>query len=190
MFDLITAKNRLGIADATQDAEITAALSASLAVAEAYCKRRFNYAKETESVYHDDKGYLFLERYPIDTVERVAAEGHTGVKYKVNSPAGYLDLHGRYGFEEVNVTYSGGYKILPDDLLVALWAIFDGVWKAHFTSGGATAPGGAIESVSLTGVGTVRFGSGGSSAAGGAPMAAAIPSMASAILSNYKRYLA
>jgi hypothetical protein len=190
MFDLATAKARLNIVGMLQDTELQAALAASLAVAEAYCKRRFNYAEETESVYHDSKGYLFLERYPIDHVTAVDAEGHTSVKYKTNKTAGYLDLHGRYSFEEVNVKYGGGYVTLPDDLLVALWSIFDGIWKAHFTSGSGTAPGGAIESVSLTGVGTVRFGKDGSGGATGAPMAAAIPSIASAILSNYKRYLA
>ena len=186
MFDLATAKTRLNIVGFTQDVEIQAILDASLAVAEAYCKRRFNYAEETESIYHDSKGYLFLERYPIDVVETVTAENHTNVKYKTNSPAGYLDLHGRYTFEEVNVKYKGGYSVLPDDLVIALWGIFDGIWAASQGSSGPTA--GAIESVSLTGVGTVRMSTGASTVSSGS--SGAIPAMATAILSNYKRYMA
>ena len=185
MFDLATAKTRLNIVGAVQDAEIQAALDASLAIAEAYCKRRFKYSSETESVYHDSKGYLFLERYPIDHVTTITAEDHNAVKYKINKTAGYLDLHGRYSFEQVDVVYTGGYKVLPDDLIVALWAIFDGVWKSQ-TGGDGTV--GAIESVSLTGVGTVRMGSGNSGIAG--VSSGAIPDLATAILSNYKRWLA
>ena len=185
-FDLTGAKARLGITDNAQDVEITAALDASLAIAEAYCKRRFKLQGSVETVVHDSAGYVFLDHYPIKTISSIVSENHTDVKYKINKNAGYLDLHGRYNFEEMEVHYEGGYPTLPDDLVVALFAIFDGVWASAQGNSGPTA--GAIESVSLTGVGTVRMSTGASASTSGS--SAAIPSLALAILSNYKRYLA
>ena len=186
-FDLATAKTRLNITGTTQDAEIQAALNASLAIAEAYCKRRFSFAAEVAHYYHVEAGYLFVDRYPINSVTSVVRDnGQSNIKYKVNKSSGFLDLHGRYSDEELQVTYSGGYATLPDDLVIALWGIFDDVWASTQGSSGPAA--GAIESVSLTGVGTVRMSTGASTASSGS--SGAIPAMATAILSNYKRYMA
>jgi len=187
-FDLAGAKLRLNITDTTQDVEIQAALDAALSIAEAYCDRKFAYAAEEAHYYHVSAGYLFVPRYPIEQVVSVNRDsGQNNVKYKVNKSAGFLDLHGRYSDEELSVTYAGGYKTLPDDLIVALWGIFDGVWSSMSGSGGGGTAG-AIESVSLTGVGTVRFGSGATPSAGGA--SGAVPAMAAAILAPYRRELA
>ena len=186
-FDLATAKTRLNITDTLQDVEIQAALNASLAIAEAYCKRRFSYAAEVAHYYHVEAGYLFVDRYPINSVTSVVRDnGQSNIKYKVNKSSGFLDLHGRYTDEELQVTYSGGYQVLPDDLVIALFGIFDGIWAASQGSSGPSV--GAIESVSLTGVGTVRMSTGGSTSSSGS--SGAIPAMATAILSNYKRYMA
>ena len=186
-FDLAGAKLRLNITDTTQDVEIQAALDAALSIAEAYCDRKFAYAAEEAHYYHVSAGYLFVPRYPIEQVVSVNRDsGQNNVKYKVNKSAGFLDLHGRYSDEELSVTYAGGYVTLPEDLILALWGIFDGVWSA---SQGNTGPAaGAIESVSLTGVGTVRMATGGSTSTGGS--SGAIPAMAAAILSLYRRELA
>ena len=186
-FDLAGAKLRLNITGTAQDAEVQASLDASLAIAEAYCNRKFAYAAEEAHFYHVEAGYLFVPRYPIEQVVSVVRDnGQSNIKYKVNKSAGFLDLHGRYSDEELSVTYAGGYKTLPDDLIVALYSIFDGIWAA---SQGSTGPSvGAIESVSLTGVGTVRMSTGGSASTGGA--SGAVPAMASAILSAYRRELA
>ena len=188
-FDLPTAKQRLSlaVADTSKDVAIQAALSASLAIAEDYCKRRFSFATEVARFYHVASGYLFVSRYPINVVTSVVrSNGQSDIKYKVNQSAGFLDLHGRYADEEIQVTYSGGYVTLPPDLVIALWGIFDGVWASTQGSSGPAA--GAIESVSLTGVGTVRMSTGGSTVSSGS--SGAIPAMAAAILSNYKRYMA
>ena len=188
-FDLTGAKQRLSIAvvDTSKDVEIQAALNASLAIAEAYCKRQFSFATEVAHYYHVESGYLFVPRYPINMVTSVVrSNGQSDIKFKVNKSAGFLDLHGRYTDEELQVSYSGGYVTLPDDLVIALWAIFDGIWGTSQGSGGPTV--GVIESVSLTGVGTVRMSTGGSTVSSGS--SGAIPAMATAILSNYKRYMA
>ena len=185
-FDLAGAKTRLNIVGTAQDVEIQAALDASLAIAEAYCNRKFAYADVTEEAVFDGGGRLSLERYPVDHITKISAKGYTNQKYDLNKRAGLLFFHS-YGFSEfVDVTYGGGYVTLPDDLVVALYSIFDGIWAA---SQGSTGPSvGAIESVSLTGVGTVRMSTGGSASTGGA--SGAVPAMASAILSAYRRELA
>ena len=196
MFDLATAKTRLGIVGATQDVEIQAALDASLAIAEAYCKRQFTYAAEEAHYYHVEAGFLFVPRYPIEQVISVVREnGQSDVKYKVNKSSGFLDLHGRYSDEELSVTYAGGYKVLPDDLILALWGIFDVIWPVASGQGGGTV--GGIESVSLTGVGTVRFGGGATSSGLGQTATAvsetissgSMPNLSRNILQNYRRYL-
>ena len=186
-FDLLSAKLRLSITGTALDVEIQSALDASLSIAEAYCKRQFVYGAEEAHYYHVEAGFLFVPRYPIEQVVSVTREsGQSDIKYKVNSSAGFLDLHGRYSDEELSVVYAGGYKVLPADLVVALFDIFDGIWTASQGSAGPTV--GAIESVSLTGVGTVRMTTGGAKSA--AVSSGAIPALASAILSNYKRYIA
>ena len=156
-YDLATAKGKLGITDATQDAEVQAVLDAGLALAEAYCKREFMYKSETVGYYHVEAGYLFVPRYPIQSVTSVTGEDNTSIKYKVNKNAGFLDMHGRYSDEELKVTYSGGYNPLPDDLIIALFEIFNELWRSHTAIGGSIAPG-PVTSATLTGVGTVRFG--------------------------------
>ena len=186
-FDLAGAKTRLNITGTAQDAEIQAALNASLAIAEAYCQRKFSFTAEVAHYYHVSAGYLFVDRYPINAVNSVVrSNGQSDIKYKVNKSAGFLDLHGRYSDEEIQVTYSGGYATLPDDLIVALWSIFDGVWASAQGSAGQSV--GAIESVSLTGVGTVRMSTGAPASTGGS--SAAVPAMAAAILSAYRREMA
>ena len=186
-FDLATAKTRLNITGTTQDAEIQAALNASLAIAEAYCKRRFSFAAEVAHYYHVEAGYLFVDRYPINSVTSVVRDnGQSNIKYKVNKSSGFLDLHGRYSDEELQVTYSGGYATLPDDLVIALWGIFDGVWSNMNNAGSVSA--GGVDKISLVGVGSISYdtGSGASSGSAGNPIYGYIE----AILSNYVRYVA
>ena len=188
-FDLPTAKQRLSlaVADTSKDVAIQAALSASLAIAEDYCKRRFSFATEVARFYHVASGYLFVSRYPINVVTSVVrSNGQSDIKYKVNQSAGFLDLHGRYSDEEIQVTYSGGYRTLPPDLEYALWGIFDGVWS-NMNNAGAVSAGG-VDKISLVGVGSISYdtGSGASSGSAGSPIYGYIE----AILSNYVRYVA
>ena len=185
-FDLPTAKQRLSlaVADTSKDVAIQAALSASLAIAEDYCKRRFSFATEVARFYHVASGYLFVSRYPINVVTSVVrSNGQSDIKYKVNQSAGFLDLHGRYSDEEIQVTYSGGYRTLPPDLEYALWGIFNGVWSNM--NDVASAGVGGVGQVGITGVGYIRFMADESnSGSKGDPISGYVE----AILANYKRY--
>ena len=76
--------------------------------------------------------------------------------------------------------------MLPADLELALWMIFDQVW-ATLPGGGAgtSAAGQGIESITIPDVGTIRFGSGGASgAAGGA--SGVLPLSSTTILNLYR----
>ena len=105
-FDLPTAKQRLSlaVADTSKDVAIQAALSASLAIAEDYCKRRFSFATEVARFYHVASGYLFVSRYPINVVTSVVrSNGQSDSKSNVHLSAGGVDGRGREGGVGVRV---------------------------------------------------------------------------------------
>lgn len=148
MFDLATAKARLGASDGSKDAIIQMGLDTALAMAERYCDRRFAYAAETARFYHFQGDTLFLPRYPIEAV--ISTSGLPDIK--VHHRLGTLELPGFSAVEEAVVSYSGGYQVYPPDLELALWGIFDNVYPA--LSGAAPA---AVDSVTIPDVGTIRY---------------------------------
>ena len=119
MFDLATAKARLSITDATQDAVLQTTLDASLAFAEVYCDRKFMYADETANFYHTHDGSVQLHRYPIGTIHSVAPS----VKYQVHHQAGIVDFHGVEYKEKIAISYGGGYRTLPAALRIGADAL-------------------------------------------------------------------
>ena len=111
--------------------------------------------------------------------------------WRTNAPAGLLEFDGWAPSLAYTVTYSGGYKVLPPDLELALWAIFDAVWSATPGAGkvGTATAGGVIKSLSAPDIGTVQFfdpNSSAGSAAGGV-MGGLIPASALGILDLYRR---
>ena len=184
MFDLATAKTRLNITGTTQDVLLQTGLDTAIAIAENYCKRQFKYAAEVAHYYYTDAGVLFVSRYPIEQVQSVVSAKNTKTltDYKVNKSAGMIMFKGYAVGEQIDITYAGGYKTLPADLELALWLIFDGVWKSLNSSGGSVSSGG-IASISVPDVGTIRYDTGSSSS--GNTNAGLIPATGIAILDNY-----
>ena len=162
-FDLATAKTRLGITGTTQDVEIQAALDASLELIERYCDRKFLYATETARFYYFRGDHIFLPHYPVESVSAITIDtmAYTG-KYKVHRAFGMIQFAGRIGYDEIDVTYSGGYRVLPPDLELVLWSVFGNVWP-NYSGGTATVAAGAIESITIADVGTVRYSTGAAS---------------------------
>ena len=163
MFDLATAKTHLGITGTAQDAQLQVALNTSISLAERYCDRKFVYAAETVKFYHFLGDTMFLPRYPI---EQVVSSSGLPTESKVHHRLGTIELHREQFIEEASISYAGGYKVLPDDLELALWGIFNGVWPS--INGGSSVAAGAIDSISIPDVGTVRFSNSGSSASSSA----------------------
>ena len=189
MFDLKNAKDRLGIpsADTTKDAYITASIEASIAVAENYCKRYFMEKLETVEYVWVNAYTIQLLRYPVQSVHTLQVSGNSVPKYEVNKEAGLIIFNGRVSDKNIHIHVDAGYAVLPSDLELALWSIFDGVY-AQVSSGGGGASTDGIDSVSITGVGTIRYKASGAAAAMAVKPGAggAIPMLALNLLDNYK----
>jgi len=176
MFDLATAKARLGVTDAAQDAAITTALNGALALAERYCDRGFFFNAETARFFRPTSSRLVLRRYP---VARVLSVLWTGVgellPYQLQHEAGIVVLGCGWptgpwpGTPTLEVAYEGGYKVLPADLELALWMTFDAVWLATPGAGaaaGANVSPGAVRSFSIDGMSLTYSESGKGNASG------------------------
>jgi len=191
-WDLAGAKARLQIADTSKDALITSTLATSLAVAELYCNRKFSYAAERATFTHPHGEALQLSRFPIEQVVSVNGDNNQAMatgKYHVINNTGQIILDGSAYGHRIIVDYAGGYKTLPDDLILALWGIFDAVYAASSNVGNATPAGSAaIQSITIPDVGTVRYESGGaaSGASGAGGAAGIIPAVSAMILNLYR----
>jgi hypothetical protein len=185
MFDLATAKTRLGLTDTLSDALVAAAIAASMSFAEKYCDRKFSLASETAHFYHITNKSVQFDRYPITAI--ISTTPAT-LNYSVHKSAGILEFDSAEVMDELIVSYTGGFAILPPDLEMAMWAIFDNVWPSFSGGGTATVAAGTIQSITLQDVGTVRYASG--SGASGASNAAGglIPESAMFILGFYRKF--
>ena len=194
-FLLADAKARKGIlpADTTKDLFLQVALDTALALAEAYTNRRFMYAAETATFHYPFGQSLQLNRYPLEQVVSITVPGQTAIaanQYQVILGAGQIKSLGWLSAKQIDVVYAGGYKVLPADLQLALWMMFDAIWASM--PGGGLAVGGVssadvIKRISLPDVGSIDLdtssakNSSGSGAAGGL-----IPFGAAAILNLYR----
>ena len=194
MFDLATAKIRLGIAvvDTTKDTLIGSVLLAAKSIAENYCDRMFDLATQTEVFNHHNGSSFSLRRYPLKAITAVTTSGGSGIaadRYHRNDDAGLLIMHNQlWQSDVVTVQYTGGYTNLPDDLLLALWRIFDAIWS-DMPGGGAAAGAAAVDkikSIEIPDVGRITMDTGGNSSAAGSS-SGLIDNVTAALLSFYRR---
>jgi hypothetical protein len=204
MFDLLTAHSRLGLTDASKDYYVNLCLDTAKAIAEKYCDRSFDYATDTVKFYDFIGKQVHLPRYPIESVTSIGdIQDATGTtlaaitNYKVNGVGGYVELFDQLHYRELDITYSGGYKQLPSDLVLALWTIFDAIWAstpgAGATVGATTAASGAIKSINIPDVGQITYdtgSSGSASAASGVLVGGLVSDIALALLEPYRRWSA
>ena len=195
-FLIADAKARKGIlpVDTTKDLILQVSLDTALALAETYCNRHFMYkAVELETFSYPFARGLQLSRYPLESVASVTPVGQTAIgtdAYQAVLKTGQIKSLGWLSAKQIDVVYAGGYKVLPADLELALWMMFDEVWAGM--PGGGLAVGGVssadvIKRISLPDVGSIDLdtssakNSSGSGAAGGL-----IPFGAAAILNLYR----
>jgi hypothetical protein len=190
-FDLVAAKARLNLSGSSSDAMVQVAIDTALAIAERYCDRAFLYKAETASFYYFMGEALQLPRYPVEQVSTVTGFTNT-INYRLHHSVGQVQFGHQVSSDYATVTYAGGYRVLPADLELALWAIFDDVWtELQPTSGSSTSGSGAITSISVPDVGTIRMeGSGKSSGNGGAGVGGIIPDIAINLLEPYRLWKA
>ena len=192
-FDLETAKNRLNITDASKDDEIQLAIDTSLSVAENYCDRKFLFLTEEEYFIFKTNESFALVRYPIDKINSTENESGQPVTdnfYEIDADAGLVRFAKGYPNQSFKVNYDGGYKVLPLDLELAFWSIFDKIWAMTQSSTGGGVVVGGIESVAITGVGSVKYSSGSSGDDAIGSDNSLISSMAYSVLKKYVRVLA
>jgi hypothetical protein len=154
-YDIETARVRIGLesTDTSRDVELTAAMDASLNFAEKYCDRFFMFQEDTAELIHFTDNDLQLHRYPITAVASVEADGNAvETDYHIEKKTGRIILDSRLYAHELTVSYSGGYAVLPSDLEMALWRLFDTTWSVvSATTSSAPVGGGAIKAISSSG---------------------------------------
>ena len=177
MFDLATAKTRLGITGTAQDAEVKAALDATLESIELYLNRKLTYGSDKET-FHDARSHaLSLRRYPVDSItlssqEYVNFDKDTGLVY-----------FGGYAIgQAVTINYFGGYKVIPAGIEAALWMTLDNFWLVF---GGGSVSSGAVKTIKAGDL-SVTYSEKGDASTGDSM----IPSAAEALLFAYRRELA
>ena len=193
-FDLETAKNRLNITDASKDDEVQLALDTALSVAENYCDRKFMFETNVveDFIFKTNESFA-VERYPIDKInssENESGQSVTDNFYEIDADAGLIKFSKGYPNQSFRVDYDGGYKKLPLDIELALWSIFDKIWAMTQSSTGGGVVVGGIESVAITGVGSVKYSSGSSGDDAIGSDNSLISSMAYSVLKKYVRVLA
>lgn len=181
-FDLATVKQRFSIADTTQDAALLATMNATWAAVENYLGRGVRYREVTVNYSHHRAGTIQLPTFPVDNI--VDKKGIYGTDH-INYQSGIIKLHSESFYRhEIQIHYFGGYQTIPDDLSIALLAIFDQFWGAMSSAGSASTGGGAIKSISSAGT-SITYDTGGSGAVAGTDPATGWPSMAMALLRPY-----
>lgn len=187
-WDIVTARSRAGlvVGDTSQDAILTASMSATLGLIEDYCDRFFLHQRETVRFNHTGTSQIQLKRYPLDTIHSITPTH----RHKVDNAGGWIEFHQYVFEEELTIDFEGGYVTLPAQLELAFWGVFDSVYTAQTSSGGGGGVSGGVKKLAITGVGSIDYdtGSSASSSSGGSgAWGGAIPPMAMAILNLYRR---
>jgi len=184
VWSLEAAKTRLGIEpdDLSKDVQIQTALDVALNVAEKYCNRFFLQRSETVKFYHTATRVFQFKRYPILEVSKGAENA------KVHHTSGHVEFAHAIVREEMEFEYVGGYAVLPPDLEMALWMIFDNAYR-ELEPNASKGLSDGLKKLQITGVGSVDYGTSGSSSDGtgtSALVGGMIPLTATGILDLYR----
>lgn len=118
-------KTRLGIdlGDATQDAEVQAAIDYATALVETYCQRNFEQATYIENYslipYRPVSTSIPLKNWPVVTIDEIDIDDEIVTPtYKLDPVRGVLYFTSGSWYDKVllKITYTGGYNPVPDDL--------------------------------------------------------------------------
>ena len=176
MFDLATAKTRLGITGNAQDAAVQAALDATLGAIELYLNRKLTHSVDKE-IFGDVRAHTISHRrYPIESITTVSQD-----YFEADIDTGLLYFDGYGVGKAITVEYIGGYNVIPAAIEAALWMTFDNFWLVF--AGGSVSSGG-IKSVKAGDL-SITYSEGVSASVGDSM----IPGAAHALMSAYRREL-
>lgn len=166
MYDLATAKLRLGkpVDPSTEDTMITLAMDAAMQFAESYCDRKFTSQVDSETFVHVQANTISLRRFPITTVNQITVDGNIlapnlyQVHYHADNQVGLIMFDAAIFCHALIVDYEGGFSVLPADLEMVLWRLFDWAW-GNISAGGTEGvqPIGAVKALTIPDVGRVEF---------------------------------
>lgn len=190
MYDIQTARIRIGLesTDTSKDVELNAAMDASLKFAELYCDRKFMKQFESERFIHFNQCKVQLIRYPVDSVGLVDADDKPNTDWHIDGPDGRITFDGRINAHVLTVDYVGGYEVLPADLEMALWRLFDSAYGLISSTGGTVGTG-QVKAIYSAGA-KVEFNVSGSGSSGGSGPGGIADAFSSTILDFYKRVYA
>lgn len=179
--------------DTSKDTVLEAAFNGSLALAETYCDRYFDYkdGEVEEFTFQADRS-VSLMRYPLKSITSVVTKDGATVDpngYYPEKKTGLLYMTTGANDPQLTVTYSGGYETLPADLFQALLLGFDAVYAdlTKTSTGGDAVPSGDVVAISVPDVGRVEFESFASASSGQTAAFSLLPSGATSILWLYRR---
>jgi hypothetical protein len=191
-FDLATAYIRTGLQPTPEnEAILQLTLDATLQSVEKYLDRKIMYLADVHQFFYTHEQDYNLERYPVEKVDSIILDGTPiSIQYKVHSSSGMLKLDHYVFKRELEVSYSGGYKILPADLELALWVLFEEMLPL-VQGGSSSVSAGAIDSITVQDVGTIRFNTNsGGSGSGAISSISGMPDSVLALINHYRRYSA
>lgn len=148
--DIVTlrARAKLVSGDTSRDADIAVAMKMGMSLIERYCDRKFTRDSDTEEFTHHSGRSVSLHRYPLESITSITCDGTTSKVYHEDKLNGYVHFDGRIQAHRMTVKYIGGYAVIPEDIQMALLAVFDSVWEVNYAGG----------SVSTGGIKTIRAG--------------------------------
>lgn len=116
--DLIKSMTNMPTENTTKDNLYSIAIKAGIKASENYCRRNFNQQEYVGKgfVMGDD---IQLSSLPVIEVKEVKIDDDIITDYKVIKSLGIIKLEEEFE-DDFEVTYTGGYEELPDDLFQAI----------------------------------------------------------------------
>lgn len=189
-YDIETARTRAGLesTDTSQDVMLTSAMTAALSFAENYCDRKFMRQLESEQFIHFGQCGVQLKRFPVESVGLVDADGKSCFDWHIDTLVGRVTFDGRVHAHILTIDYMGGYDVLPADLEMALWRLFDSAYGFIGSTSDSTGAG-QVKAISSAGA-KIEFNVGGSSGLGESGPGGLGDAFSTTILDFYKRLYA
>ena len=193
-WDIATAETKIPAPPAgtpPQTALITQLMDTAISIAERYCDRKFLRKQEQIRFYDIAQETVQLPRWPVVSID-ASTPSNLG-KHHVHRGAGQIKFHGQRFFDELDITYTGGYDPLPADLEMALWNIFMTLWDTYGSGsggGGPTIALGAVKRKTIVNVGSIEYETGSAASSdsdSAADWSSLMPGATRTILNLYRR---
>lgn len=176
---------RVGLAatDPASDPQIDVGLAAAFDLVEKYLDRKLAYDSQVEEFVHTAAYTISLIRYPVESI--TPTNDIKAKSYHLDKDKGLIHFDSYKRSHDMVISYTGGYKVLPEGLKLAILSVFDSLWGDISGSGGVST--GGIKTIKAGDLSVTYDSAGATSASSGTAMGGYIPAMAKALLDQYRR---